>query len=161
MIVRDDRGNELLEVLSIDEEHADCVCEPVTHCLAVVRIGNDHLMGWNRWRQEWEIFGGCREKGETLRSCIERECLEELGLVGAEFTWLGLMRLRLAPGYFCSEWRIEFGGLYGVSLPEDTLEKIEKYRTDKEEIDKLSLHGMIREGEKTAKIDEKLLEYWQ
>ena len=28
-------------------------------CLAVVKIEDDYLMGWNKWRQEWEIFDCC------------------------------------------------------------------------------------------------------
>lgn len=37
-----------------------------THCLAVVGSGEDYLLGWNRWRNRYEIFGGCIEKNETL-----------------------------------------------------------------------------------------------
>ncbi|MBR4980755.1 MAG: UvrD-helicase domain-containing protein, partial [Bacteroidales bacterium] len=33
---------------------------------------------WNKYRQEWEIFGGCREDGESIRECINRECEELL-----------------------------------------------------------------------------------
>lgn len=47
---------------------------PISHCLAVVKIGNDYLIGWNKWRQDWEIFGGCREDNETLKEYIVREC---------------------------------------------------------------------------------------
>lgn len=49
-----------------------------------MRVGDDYLMGWNKWRQDWEIFGGCREDNETLRECIMRECSEELGLTNVE-----------------------------------------------------------------------------
>ena len=80
MIVRDNKGNELLDIIYVDEDNADMKYEPINHCLAVVKIENDYLMGWNKWRQEWEIFGGCREDNETLKECIVRECQEELGL---------------------------------------------------------------------------------
>ncbi len=52
----------------------------LTHCLAVVKIGDNYLLGWNKRRNRYEIFGGCIEKGETARDCIIRECHEELGL---------------------------------------------------------------------------------
>lgn len=78
MLVADDKGNELLDIINIAEESADKQYEPVNHCLAVVKIENDYLMGWNKWRQQWEIFGGCREEGESLRECIIRECKEEV-----------------------------------------------------------------------------------
>ena len=66
MIVRDNKGNELLDIIYVDEDNADMKYEPINHCLAVVKIENDYLMGWNKWRQEWEIFGGCREDNEQV-----------------------------------------------------------------------------------------------
>ena len=81
MIVADARGNELLEIINISEENADKEYEPINHCLIVVKIGNDYLMGWNKWRKDWEIFGGCREDNETLRECIVRECEPTLGSI--------------------------------------------------------------------------------
>lgn len=67
MIIEDARGNQLLEIIYIEEEQADKEYHPVNHALAVVKVGDDYLMGWNHWRKDWEVFGGCREKGETLR----------------------------------------------------------------------------------------------
>lgn len=54
MIVEDDRKNKLLEIIRVEEEKADIVYEPVSHCLAVVKVGSDYLLGWNRYRQEWD-----------------------------------------------------------------------------------------------------------
>lgn len=41
------------------------------------------------------------------------------------------------------------------------LEVIEKYRTDKEEIEKLEFYSRIRASEKITVMDEKLLEFWK
>lgn len=161
MILTDDRQNEFLEIIMTDEENAEPQDAPVTHCLAVVKIGDDYLLGWNKWRQDWEIFGGCRENSETLRECIDRECREELGLTDVNYTFLGLMHFRLAPGYFNPEWHYEYGGLYGITLPENRLEVINRCRTDREEVEKLAFYRDIKGKEKIAAIDEKLLEYWQ
>lgn len=160
MLVKDSRGNELLAVLEVSEEEAMAKYAPVNHALVVVKIGDEYLMGWNKWRQDWEIFGGCMEEGETLRDCIVREAKEELGLQGVEFTWLGLMYDNMAPGYFNPEWHEEYGGLYGVTLPEKSLVDIERFRKDKEEIEKLAFYSQIK-GECIAPIDEKLLEFWK
>jgi len=160
MLVKDSRGNELLEVLQVSEEEAMKRYAPVNHALLVVKIGEEYLLGFNKWRQDWEIFGGCMEEGETLRECIQREAKEELGLVGVEFTWLGLMHDKMAPGYFNPEWHEEYGGLYGVTLSAKTLEEIEKGREDKEEIETLALYSRLQ-GECIAQIDEKLLEFWK
>ncbi len=80
MIAKDCKGNELVEILHVDEHSAMVQYIPVTHCLAVVMVGDDYLLGWNRWRKQWEIFGGCMEQDETMRECIVRECHEEIGL---------------------------------------------------------------------------------
>ena len=80
MIVVDRKGNKLLDIIDVNEADADKEYGPINHCLAVVKIGDDYLMGWNNWRKDWEIFGGCREENETLRECITRECKEELGI---------------------------------------------------------------------------------
>lgn len=161
MIVKDAKGNELLDVIDVPEEQAEKMYKPVNHCLAVVKVGNDYLMGWNHWRKDWEIFGGCKEDGEDMRQCIIRECKEELGIENAQFTYLGLMYDRMAPGYFNPEWHYEYGGLYGITLPEETLNDIEKYRTDKEEVEKLALYSEMQGKEPIAVIDEKLLEFWK
>lgn len=161
MIIKDGRGNELLDIIDIAEEIAEQRCAPINHCLVVVKIGNEYLMGWNKWRQDWEIFGGCREDGESLRECIVRECREELGLTDVDFAFSGLMHYKMAPGYFNPDWHYEYGGLYGVTLPDKYLDIIEKYRTDKEEIERLAFYSEIKGREKIAPIDEKLLEYWE
>jgi len=160
MLVKDSRGNELLEVLRVSEEEAMKNYCPVNHALLVVKIGEDYLLGWNKWRQDWEIFGGCMEEGENLRECIIREAKEELGLSDVEFTWLGLMHDKMAPGYFNPEWHEEYGGLYGVTLSMEMYAEIEKCREDKDEIEKLAFYSQVKD-ECVAPIDEKLLEFWK
>ena len=150
----------MLEVIQVGEEEAMKEYAPVNHALLVVKIDDEYLLGFNKWRTDWEIFGGCMEDGETLRECIIREAMEELGLSGVEFTWIGLMHDKMAPGYFNSEWHEEYGGLYGVTLPKEWLEKIEKARKDREEIESLAFYSQVK-GNCVATIDEKLLEYWK
>lgn len=62
MQIKDSKGNELVEVIKVDEHTAMEQYHPVTHCLAVVMVGSEYLLGWNRWRKHWEIFGGCIEE---------------------------------------------------------------------------------------------------
>ena len=71
------------------------------------------------------------------------------------------MYYKIAPGYFNPEWHYEYGGLYCVSLPAEYLEKIEKYRTDKEEVEKLAFYNDVKGKENIAPIDEKLLDYFE
>lgn len=160
MIVKDNKGNELLEIINVEEAEAEKLYKPINYALVVVKIGSEYLMGWNHWRKDWEIFGGCKEQGETMRECIIREGKEELGLKNVEYTYLGLLHNKMAPSYFNTEWHEEYGGLYGITLSEDMLEVIEKYRQDKEEVEKLAFYSEIKERECISVIDEKLLEYW-
>lgn len=132
----------------------------LTHCLAVVKIGDDYLLGWNKWRNRYEIFGGCIEKGETARDCIIRECNEELGLVSFDIIYLGAMKFLMKPDYFSPNERIELGGLYGIRLYDINIDNIYEMIKDKEEITKLALYSQVRNKEPIALIDEKLLEYF-
>ena len=161
MLIKDVKGNELLDIFKVDENKADGSYSPTTHCLAVVKVGDDYLLGWNKYRQEWEIFGGCREEGESLRTCVNRECEEELGIKEAGLSFLGIMHYHLAPGYFNPEWHYEYGGLYGVTLPADALKTIEAFRTDKEEVEKLAFYRDVKGKDKIALIDEYLLSSWE
>ena len=159
-ICSDPDGNILLSVEDTDE--AELSGDPLfTYCLAVVRVGDEYLLGRNRWRNRYEIFGGCAEKGETSRECILRECSEELGFVFTDITYLGAVRFLLKPDYFSQNERIELGGLYGITLPEMSVDDLYGRIRDKEEITALALYSRIRGREPIALIDEKLLEYYR
>lgn len=160
MIVKDSRGNELLEMIDIAEDEADKKYAPINHALAVVKVGDDYIMGYNHWRKDWEIFGGCREQNESIRACIIRECREELGIYREDYTYLGLMKYYMAPGYFNPDWHIEYGGLYGITLPGEAIEEIYRHRSDKREIERLEYYRNINKGEVISEIDKRLLRYW-
>ena len=70
MLAIDQAGNKLLEFIDISEERASLDYTPITVCLLVVKIEDDYLMGFNHWRKAWEIFGGCPEPGEDLRTNV-------------------------------------------------------------------------------------------
>ena len=94
-ICKDQDGNLLISIDEVDEEALSK--DPLfTHCLAVVKIGNDYLLNRNKWRNRYEIFGGCIEKGESARECIVRECFEELGFISSDITYLGAMTFLLS-----------------------------------------------------------------
>ncbi|NMA74866.1 MAG: NUDIX domain-containing protein [Bacteroidales bacterium] len=105
MVVKDCNGNELVRVIKITENEANKLYIPITHCLAIVMIGNEYLLGWNKWRKDWEIFGGCIEPQETMRQCIMRECFEEIGIRDVQIDYIGVMEFNLCPDYFSSEYR--------------------------------------------------------
>ncbi len=158
-ICKDSDGNILISIDKTDESSLND--NPLlTHCLAVIRVGNDYLLGRNKWRNRYEVFGGCLEKGETARECIIRECTEELGLDSFDITYIGAMKFLLQPDYFSKEERVEIGGLFGITLPDADPAKLYDMVKDKEEITEIALYGKVKGHEPIAGIDEKLLEFF-
>ena len=159
-ICKDQDGNILISIEGMNEEALSK--DPLfTHCLAVVKVGDEYLLGRNKWRKRFEIFGGCVEKGETARECIVRECNEELGFDVSDITYLGAMKLSLKPDYFSKEERVELGGLYGISLPDMSVDTLFGMIKDKDEITQLALYSKIKDNEPISLIDEKLLSYYE
>ena len=159
MLAIDQSGNKLLEFVKVSEEDAALRFSPITVCLIVVKIGKDYLMGFNHWRKDWEIFGGCPEKGETMREAMIRETKEELG-IDCIPEWLGLAHFEMQPDYFSNVVREEYGAIFGVSLGEEYLEQIEKLRIDRKEIEKIALLGEISSDEEIRELDRKLTEFY-
>lgn len=159
-ICKDDDGNVFISLENTDEMQLS-ENPLLTHCLAVVKIEDDYLLGWNKWRNRYEIFGGCIEKGESARACIVRECYEELGMQNADMVFLGAMKFLLQPDYFSPKERIEYGGLYGVTLPKRRIADLYDQIKDKNEITKLALYSQIKGREPIALIDETLLAYFR
>ena len=156
---KDQDGNILISIDQMDE--AALSRDPLfTHCLAVIKVGNEYLLSKNKWRNRYEVFGGCAEKGETARECILRECHEELGLSISDITYLGTMKFLLKPDYFSRDERFELGGLYGITLPDMSLDDIYGMINDKEEIVAFDWYSHIKEKETITQIDEKLLGYY-
>ena len=93
------------------------------------------------------LYSGCIDKDETPRDCIIRECYEELGIEGTTFKYLGLMKFLMMPDYFSSKERIEYGGLYGVTLENMTIEEIYHQINDRAEIVKLAFYKDIKDKE--------------
>ena len=158
-ICKDQDGNTLVLIEKMSEEELS-ESPLFTHCLAVVKVGDEYLLGRNKWRNRYEIFGGSREKGESSRDCILRECNEEFGFSSTDITYIGTMKLLLKPDYFSKEEREELGGLYGISLPDQSLEDMYSRIKDKEEITELKFYSQVKDKEPIALIDEKLLEYY-
>ena len=158
-ICKDQDGNTLVSIEKMREEELS-ESTLFTHCLAVVKVGDEYLLGRNKWRNRFEIFGGCREKGESSRDCILRECNEEFGFDSADINYIGAMRFLLKPDYFSKEEREELGGLYGISLPDLSLEDLYIRIKDKEEIKELKLYSQVKDIDPIALIDEKLLGYY-
>lgn len=161
MIFKAKNGAEIIEKLNISEDEAIQTLPNLNHALVIVKIDDDYLLGYHKWRDDWETFGGLIEDGESLRECIERECEEELGIRDMDFKYLGIVHYYMPPDYWNREWHEEYGGLYGITLSKEMIEIIEKSRLDKDEIGEIGLYSELKaRGKKIDEINERLLEFF-
>lgn len=161
MIFKAKNGAEIVEKIYPDEDEAIKRITNLNHALVIVKIDNDYLLGYHKWRNDWETFGGLIEEGEGLRECITRECEEELGITGVEFEYLGIVHYYMPPDYWVKDWHEEYGGLYGITLSRDFLQIIEEKRLDRNEIPAIGLYSELKvRAENIDEINEKLLEFY-
>ena len=161
MIFKAKNGAQIVERIFEDENGAIHKIAGLTHALVIVKIEDDYLLGYHKWRNDWETFGGLMEGGESLRECIARECEEELGITDVEFEYLGIVHYYMPPDYWVDEWHEEYGGLYGITLSREYLQIIEEKRQDKDEIPAIGLYSELKErAENIDEINEKLLEFY-
>lgn len=114
MLIEDKKGNQLLELIALNEAELSKIA-PLTHALVVARRnGSENLLVFNRRRQYWELAGGMIDAGETPRDCAVRELQEESGLAcdPASLRLVGVAKFLLQPSRFHSEVHVEYGALY-------------------------------------------------
>ena len=161
MIFKAKNGAQIVERIYENEDEAIEKLINLNHALVIVKIEDDYLLGYHKWRSDWETFGGLVEEGESLRECITRECEEELGITGIEFEYLGIVHYYMPPNYWVKDWHEEYGGLYGITLSREYLQIIEEKRHDKDEIGAIGLYSELKaRSENIDEINEKLLEFY-
>ncbi|WP_168207635.1 NUDIX domain-containing protein [Microlunatus elymi] len=79
---------------ALDHDHQS----PLTASLVVVRRGAEVLLVFDRWKQQWELPGGARERAESPRAAAERELAEETGLRTDALSFAGVSHYRWPDG---------------------------------------------------------------
>ena len=100
MLAKNKSGWILLEHLNIREEEIGNY-ENVTGAFAIVTVDGQYLIGYNKWRQQWEFCGGGIEPGETAREAALRELFEETHQKATELTFHGISRMQRPSGELC------------------------------------------------------------
>ena len=98
MLAQNKSGWTLLEYLKVSEEEIEKY-NPVTGAFAVISVKGKYLIGFNRWRGQWEFPAGGIEQGETAREAAIRELLEETHQTGRDLIFAGLFKVQDSRGH--------------------------------------------------------------
>ncbi|MDH5606757.1 MAG: NUDIX hydrolase, partial [Anaerolineae bacterium] len=85
-------GIQLLEYLNIPEHNIDYY-KPLSSAYAIIQVGGNVLIGFNKWRNQWEFPAGKLDAGETARDAAVRELAEETHQVVQNLAFKGLFRI--------------------------------------------------------------------
>lgn len=93
MLAKNKSGWILLEYLDIAESDI-CKYHNVTGAYAILMIQDKFVIGFNRWRNQWEFPSGGIEEGETARQAAIRELYEETHQKVCELNFKGLIKVK-------------------------------------------------------------------
>lgn len=111
MLAKNKSGWCLLEYLPIKEEEIESY-NNVTGAFAIICIQGKYLIGYNRYRKQWEFPAGGIESGETPRQAAERELWEETHQRDNELEFRGLCKIQRPDG------EIRYQAIFRGSLEE-------------------------------------------
>jgi 8-oxo-dGTP diphosphatase len=111
--LRDQVGNVLVDFHVVEESDLPTLDSqlPLPASFIVVLFGNNILMVFDRWRRQWELPGGNRERGETPRQAAMRELAEETGIEAVELCFAAVAEFDLR-----SPPRREYTAVYRTEL---------------------------------------------
>ena len=142
-------GIRLEEYYPVADETALASYVPMTGAYALIRVDGKLLMGYNRWRGQWEFPAGKIEPGESPREAAARELCEETHQIAPALTLRGVFRI-FDPRRGETRYRALFAG---------ELEKLAPFLADgRDEMEKLLLWDGREDLGSLDEVDVKMAE---
>lgn len=114
MLAKNRSGWTLLEYLDITESDI-CKYNNITGAYVILMIGDKLVVGFNSWRNQWELPSGGIEEGETARQAAIRELYEETHQNIEELDFKGLIKVEDPKGY--TKYQAVFAGCQNELSP--------------------------------------------
>ncbi len=147
MLAKNKSGWCLLEYLPIKEEEIENY-DNVTGSFAIICVKGKYLIGYNRYRKQWEFPAGGIESGETARQAAERELWEETHQRNSKLEFRGLCKIQRPDG------EIRYQAIF-----RGTLEEIHPFiGTDADEMEKIMLWDLKEDIGDVDQCDLKMVE---
>ncbi|MCP3738446.1 NUDIX domain-containing protein [Rossellomorea sp. BNER] len=138
-------GHRFLEWMEIRE--SDLMnYQPLAGSFAVIKVGEEFLICFNKWRQQWELPAGKREGKETPVECAIRELYEETTQKLSSLEFLGLAKIQKADG------EVKYNPIfYGEQ------KSLSEFR-ENEEMNDIKLWDLITDADPFDPVDRRILE---
>ncbi|SET01609.1 8-oxo-dGTP diphosphatase [Oceanobacillus limi] len=91
-MIKNNHGRQFLDFIQINENRIESY-QPLAGSFAVITCNEKYLLCYNKWRKQWELPAGSREKDETPLRCAIRELYEETGQVVQDMELKGLLKV--------------------------------------------------------------------
>lgn len=147
MLAKNKNGWTLLEYLSIPENEISNYC-PITGAFAIIEVNGRYLIGFNKWRKQWEFPAGGIDAGETPREAAERELFEETHQINHNLEFRGLFKIMRPNG------KVKYQAVY-LGTQEELIPFIQ---TEEDEMEQIMLWDLKRDIGYVDECDLKMVE---
>ncbi|WP_010096921.1 NUDIX domain-containing protein [Ornithinibacillus scapharcae] len=93
MLITKNNGFEFVDYLDVKETEIYDY-HRLAGSYALIKCNDKYLLCYNKWRKQWEIPAGKREKNESPKDCAIRELYEETGQNISELVFSGLLKVK-------------------------------------------------------------------
>lgn len=89
MLAENKSGWKMIDFFRVSEDELENY-SPVTGAYAIIKYKDKFVLGYNKWRKQWELPAGHIEERETAKEAAIRELHEETHQIVDDLTFLGV-----------------------------------------------------------------------